>query len=77
MWPSDGSYLKKSTLKALEKYIGNYDVEASDFNEGLFSRLEVGGLGKRDSSRCSQFAEKAGAGMWQRHAESDSEGTSA
>lgn len=40
MWPSDGSYFRRSTLKPLAKYIGDYDVEEGDFSEGLFSGVD-------------------------------------
>jgi len=38
IWPSDGSYFRRSTLKPLAKYIRDYDVEESDFSEGLYRR---------------------------------------
>ena len=37
MWPSAGSYFRKSVLKPMAKYIGDYEVEEGDFAEGLFT----------------------------------------
>lgn len=36
MWPSAGSYFRKSTLKPLAKFVGEIDIEEGDFAEGLF-----------------------------------------
>lgn len=41
MWPSDGSYFRRSTLKPLARYIGDYDVEESDLDESLCSGVDT------------------------------------
>lgn len=40
MWPSDGSYFRRGTLKPLAKHIRNYEVEEGDFSEALVSGME-------------------------------------
>ena len=42
MWPNNGSWFRRSTLKPLATCIGDVDVEESDFGQGFFDGNGIG-----------------------------------